>query len=140
MGLTSSCRSDTQTDEIDLQSNVDIEAGPDSQLEPECSPPSSDLGTNAPLASVKAHTEEINCLAVSKDGSLVASGSEDCSVRVWSTEGWDCVRELLGHNDYITCLVFVGTRLLSGSGDMTVLMWDLIQGDCIFVRFRVNFN
>nr|CDS28887.1 WD repeat containing protein 86 [Hymenolepis microstoma] len=132
MGLTSSCPSNTQGDEIALEPNVDVEAGPDIQSESECSPPSNDLSTNAPMANVKAHTEEINCLVVSEDGSLVASGSEDCLVRVWSTERWDCVRELLGHDDYITCLVFVGTRLLSGSGDMKVLMWDLIQGDCIF--------
>ncbi|VDN96167.1 unnamed protein product [Rodentolepis nana] len=132
MGLTSSCPSNTQRDEIALEPNDDIEAGPDTQSKTECSPQSNDFGTNAQMANVKAHAEEINCLVVSEDGSLVASGSEDCSIRVWSIDRWDCVRELLGHDDYITCLVFVGTRLLSGSGDMTVLMWDLIQGDRIF--------
>lgn len=136
MGVTSSCGSSVEIDEINLdETGVDIEAGPESHSETlSAEPPMPDLDINAPMANVEAHAEEINCLAVSRDGSLVASGSEDCSVRVWSTEKWDCVRELLGHNDYITCLLFVGTRLLSGSGDMTVRMWDLIQGDCLFVR------
>ncbi|KAL5111039.1 WD repeat-containing protein 86 [Taenia crassiceps] len=82
---------------------------------------------------IQAHTEEINCLAVSADASLLASGSEDCSVRLWSMERFECVHELLGHTDYITCLVFAGKELLSGSGDMTVRKWDLTKGECLFV-------
>lgn len=82
---------------------------------------------------IQAHTEEVNCLAVSADATLLASGSEDCSVRLWSMERFECVHELLGHTDYITCLVFAGKELLSGSGDMTVRMWDLTKGECLFV-------
>ncbi|EUB60664.1 WD repeat-containing protein 86 [Echinococcus granulosus] len=82
---------------------------------------------------IQAHGEEINCLAVSADASLLASGSEDCSVRLWTMEGFECVQELLGHNDYITCLVFAGKALLSGSGDMTVRKWDFPKGECLFI-------
>ena len=88
---------------------------------------------NKPLQTIQAHREEINCIAVSADASLIASGSDDCSVRVWSVENFDCLREFLGHSDYITCVVFAGHGVLSGSGDMTIRKWDLISGDCVFV-------
>lgn len=88
------------------------------------------------LAFTTAHLEEINCLAVSFDNSLVASGSEDFSVRVWETERFECVRELLGHRDYITCLTFAGKSLLTGSADTTIKKWDLLSGDCHFVSYR----
>ncbi len=88
---------------------------------------------NPPIACVDAHVDEINCLAVAPDKSLIASGSEDFSVRVWELEKFECVREMLGHRDYITCLTFAGQSLLSGSADTTVKKWDLMTGDCVFV-------
>lgn len=133
MGSISSCHSNCQTNEFALQSMDGLEAGDNPQIEAEASMPVNDSAISPLLATVQAHGEEINCLAISKDASLIASGSEDCSVRVWSTEQWDCIRELLGHSDYITCLVFAGTHLLSGSSDTTVRMWNLFKGECIFV-------
>ncbi|KAM7538040.1 hypothetical protein Aperf_G00000059523 [Anoplocephala perfoliata] len=132
MGSISSCRSNSQINEIALQPTDDLEERNDHQIETEVPLPANDPIISTLLATVQAHSEEINCLAISKDASLIASGSEDCSIRVWSTEQWDCIRELLGHNDYITCLVFAGTRLLSGASDTTVRMWDLINFECIF--------
>ena len=35
------------------------------------------------MQSLKGHTQEIECLAVSKDGKLLASGSEDHTINVW---------------------------------------------------------
>jgi WD40 repeat protein len=37
------------------------------------------------LETLAEHDAEINCLAVSEDGSLVVSGSEDGTARMWST-------------------------------------------------------
>ena len=33
------------------------------------------------------HEDGVNCLSVSADGSVLVSGSEDCTSRVWSIEG-----------------------------------------------------
>ena len=96
------------------------------------------LGTNRFMHNIQAHGEEINCISVSPDASLIVSGSDDCSVRVWSVDRFDCVREFLGHSDYITCVVFAGGEVLSGSGDMTIRKWDLISGDCVFVSITAS--
>ena len=38
------------------------------------------------IATLEGHQECINVLTVSEDGSLVITGSDDCTARLWSTE------------------------------------------------------
>ena len=54
----------------------------------------------------KGHTSAISCLAVSLDGQMLASGSEDCSVRLWHVPSHQCVR-VLPHKGVITTLQFM---------------------------------
>lgn len=45
-----------------------------------------DLGSGFPgrLMSLKGHTREVNCCALSGDGRLVATGSRDATLRIWN--------------------------------------------------------
>ena len=46
-----------------------------------------------PLETIKAHTDCINCMALSEDASLLVTGSDDTTAKMWSTKT-DCVEDL----------------------------------------------
>jgi WD40 repeat protein len=63
----------------------------------------------------------------SPDGSRVASGSHDKTVRVWDVQTGECQSTLEGHSDGVESVVFSpdGSRVASGSHDGTVRAWDI---------------
>ena len=67
---------------------------------------------------------------MSPDGSYVAAGSLDKSVRVWDTRGGHLYERLDGpdgHKDSVYSVAFAptGRELVSGSLDKTIKMWEL---------------
>ncbi len=82
-----------------------------------------------------AHTAGINCTALSEDGSILATGSEDKTARLWSTKTpqCECIGILKGHEDYINAVLIEDTFVLTGSADKTIRKWDMNTCDCVFV-------
>jgi WD40 repeat protein len=78
----------------------------------------------------EGHAGEIRALAFSPDGQLVASGSEDHTVKLWETFTGREVRTLRGHSDWVESVAFRpdGRLLASGSWDGTVRLWDVRTG------------
>ena len=60
---------------------------------------------------------------VEKDG-LLLTGGYDQLVKVWDTRMMRCLNELPGHAGSVRFLAFLDSRLLSGSTDGTVRLWD----------------
>ena len=71
-------------------------------------------------------TDYVANVAFSPDGSLLASDSDNNSIRIWDTSDWTEVQTLTGHTDWLSSLTFSpdGTLLASGSADLTVRIWD----------------
>ncbi|KAL7917050.1 WD40-repeat-containing domain protein [Trichoderma austrokoningii] len=89
----------------------------------------------ASLSVLEGHTMNINAAAFSHDSSLIASGSDDKTVRVWRTSTGDCIQEVQGHSDCIVSVAFSGDAelLASGSADGTVRLWRPGTGDCLHI-------
>ena len=70
-------------------------------------------------------------LALSADGTVLASGADDGTIRLWDTATGDLTVTLEGHTASVTSLSFSpdGTVLASASDDHTVRLWDTATGD-----------
>ncbi len=70
-------------------------------------------------------------VAVSPDGNLVATGSDDGRVYVMKTTDLQWFEPLEGHRDEVTAGAFLNNkRLITGSADETLRIWDAENGRC----------
>lgn len=83
--------------------------------------------TLAASHSVRAHDKDINCLAMAPNDTILATGSQDKSIKIWSSVDLSVVATLTGHRRGIWRLRFspVDRILCSCSGDRTVRLWSL---------------
>ncbi len=79
--------------------------------------------------SFEGHTDAVRSLALSADGKLALSGSQDHTLRLWDTATGRLVRTFAGQ-DTVNCVAFSpdGTRILSAADDRTVRLWDISTG------------
>jgi len=75
------------------------------------------------------HEAGINTMALSDDGAILASGSDDHTVRLWTTttDRCECVGVLVGHDDYVNCVLIEETYVFSASADKTIRKLNSIE-------------
>ncbi len=73
------------------------------------------------------HLERVRNLAVSRDGSRIASASFDHSVIIWDAETGEHLRTLAGHESFVDAVAFSadGQQLVTGGHDKTLKMWNI---------------
>ena len=90
-----------------------------------------DIATGQQIAHVKAHAEDVSCLAVTPDCHCFMSGSLDNSLKLWRLEALtQPVIHFSGHTDDVfACAVSSdGRRLYSGGSDNSIRVWDMTTG------------
>ncbi|KAF5339470.1 hypothetical protein D9758_015328 [Tetrapyrgos nigripes] len=79
-------------------------------------------------------------VAISSNGSRIASGSRDKTVRIWDAISGKAIGQPFeGHEDEVNSVAFSpnGSTILSGSRDKTVRIWDISNGDTIGKPFQL---
>ena len=79
------------------------------------------------IATLKGHQWPVSSVSFSPDGTLLASGSTDTTVKLWAVKNHTNIATLEGHHWETTSLAFSpdGALLASGSNDDTVKLWDM---------------
>jgi WD40 repeat protein len=83
-------------------------------------------GWTATLRVLEGHAGEVSSVAFSPDGTLLVSGSDDRTVRIWSMRTGHSLAILDGHTDGVSCVAFSpdGNQIASGSHDRTIRLWN----------------
>jgi len=91
-----------------------------------------DAITGDQVAVLPGHTDGVQSLTFSSDGTSLVSGSDDTTVKLWDVQTGGVVRTFSGHTDSI-CSVSISadsTTIVSGSDDMTICLWKIQMGTC----------
>ncbi len=79
---------------------------------------------------IDGHTDRVTSLAWSSDGTILASGAWDTTVRLWNVVNGAPLMTLNGHQDGVLALAWSpdGALLASGSAATTINLWDMSSG------------
>ncbi|PSN59261.1 WD40 repeat-like protein [Corynespora cassiicola Philippines] len=85
------------------------------------------------LLTLEGHSSAVSSVAFSHDSTLMASASDDRTVRVWKPGSGECMSTLKGHRSWVSSMAFSydSTLLASASDDRTVRVWKLGSGECV---------
>jgi WD40 repeat protein len=83
------------------------------------------------VSDFKGHSDWVQSVAFSPNGQLLASGSEDHTIKLWDSRTGELCQTLKGHSNAVRSVTFSpnGRLLASGSGDDTIKLWDSSTGE-----------
>ena len=91
------------------------------------------------------HTDSVNAVTISQDGDMIASASDDGTVRLWNTQNYQLIRGLKLQSDpsnqkhyRVNAIALspdghtlASVRGLSGYGESIIEMWDIETGELL---------
>ncbi|MBD2355360.1 serine/threonine protein kinase [Tolypothrix sp. FACHB-123] len=79
------------------------------------------------LGILSGHSWAVLTVAFSPDGKILATGSDDNTIKLWQVNTGQVITTLLGHSWSVLAVAFTidGTMLISASRDRTVKLWQV---------------
>lgn len=96
------------------------------------------VATRSLFRTMTDHREDVCCLAINSNATLLASGSYDKTIIIYTLPDLVTVRRLRGHLGAVISLAFYDgftQYLFSGSVDKTIRLWNVDTGDCVTVLY-----
>jgi WD40 repeat protein len=92
-----------------------------------------DLETTKCLGSISGHSASIASLQYDESLNMLLTASLDKYVKAWDLRQMPrtCMRAFIGHDGPVGCLQFDACKVLTGSSDENVKVWDLGSGKCL---------
>ena len=104
-----------------------------------------DVASGKLVHTLAGHSMDVNALAFSPNGWLLASGSEDRIIKLWDVASGRLLRSFIWNAKYISILAFSPDgKLLAGGGgeggsqasDHSIKLWDVARGGQTTARSR----
>lgn len=86
-----------------------------------------------PVCNFLGHTRGLACVQIYPDMLTIASGGNDQTIRMWDVASGECRKIIDAHRDLVRSLHFASGRLISGSYDLSIKVWDAQTGKRIAV-------
>jgi WD40 repeat protein len=85
------------------------------------------------VRTLTGHIYSVTSVSFSPNGRLLASGSNDNTIKLWRAADGSLMRTLTGHTDWVNSVSFSpdGSLLASGSLDKTIKLWRVSDGSLV---------
>ena len=96
-----------------------------------------DFSSRQMINSFCDHDQAVNSIKFHPDGTCVASGSQDKSIKIWDIRSQRLIQHYDAHSANVNEIDFHpnGRYLLSSSNDSTLKIWDLRQGHILYTLY-----
>ncbi|MDE5089406.1 MAG: WD40 repeat domain-containing serine/threonine-protein kinase [Trichodesmium sp. St16_bin2-tuft] len=87
------------------------------------------------IHTLSGHRKWVCSVALSNDQKIVASGSEDETIKLWEVDSGREILTIRGHSGYVNSVAFSpnGEILASGSDDKTIRLWEVQTGKLLCI-------
>ena len=99
-----------------------------------------DALTGSQTAILSGHKDYVRSLSFSLDGTLLVSGSDDGTSKLWDVQTGGVIKTFCGHIDWVYSVsISVDNAIVaSGSQDKTICLWNIKTGDCCVIEGHKN--
>lgn len=91
------------------------------------------VATGREVRTFLGHRDPVNCVSITPDGRMIATGGQDKTLRLWEVASGLERRRLVGHERCVESVGFSadGRLLASASGDVLAFIWDAFSKELL---------
>ncbi|XP_059469900.1 transducin beta-like protein 3 [Neocloeon triangulifer] len=84
------------------------------------------------IGALRGHKRGVWCARFSSADQVIATGSADCTIRLWNLADLTCIKTFEGHDASVLKLEFLasGLQIISSAGDGLLKLWTIKNSEC----------